>query len=327
VPPPKSSSATLATASDAALGIAPELADQARGFLRASSAEATRRAYASDWRHFTAWCEAHKVGALPASGESVAVYLADMAGAFKVSTIQRRLAAIAEAHRAAGLPSPRGDPRVQKMLKGIRRTLLVAQKQALPLLPETLGRISAALPDDLSGTRDRALLLLGFAGGFRRSELVSLDVEDLSFGDDGLTVTLRHSKTDQEGEGRKVGIPFGSGKTTCPVRAVKAWLRASAIATGPAFRPVDKHGHMGTARLTDRGVCLVIKRACRCAGIDPAGYSGHSLRAGLVTAAAKAGKSALAIQRQTGHRSLAMIALYVRDADVFSDNAASNVGL
>jgi integrase len=326
--PANAPSALAIVAHEAApLAFAPDMVERASDFARASCANATRRAYRSDWAHFLAWCEANHVDALPAAPETVALYLSELASAFKVSTIQRRLAAIAEAHRTKGVPSPRGDARVQRVLKGIRRTLLVAQKQALPLLPAALRRIAEVLPADLSGARDRALLLLGFAGGFRRSELVGLDVADLSFGEDGLTVVLRKSKTDQEGEGRKVGIPFGSDKATCPARAVKGWLAAAGIASGPVFRPVDKHGHMGAGQLTDHGLWLVVKRACRRAGIDPAGYSGHSLRAGLVTAAAQAGKSTHAIMKQTGHRSTAMVERYVRDADVFTDNAASGLGL
>ncbi len=183
------------------------------------------------------------------------------------------------------------------------------------------------LPSGLQGKRDAALLLLGFAGGFRRAELVALGVEDISFGDDGLTITVRRSKSDQEGKGRKIGVPFGSDPGTCPVRAVREWLAASGIASGPIFRPVDKHGHLSPAGLTGHAVRLIVQRACVRASIDPAGYSGHSLRAGLVTAAAKAGKSATAIMKQTGHRSLAMVQRYIRDAELFTDNASAGLGL
>jgi integrase len=309
------------------LAVTAEAVDRARDFARASRSKNTRRAYASDWAHFSNWCERHHAQVLPASSTAVALYLAELAGeGFKVATIGRRLAAIAEAHKAAKQPSPRSEADVQAVVRGIRRKLGVAQKQARPLLPGELRGIVGKLPAGPQGARDRALLLLGFAGAFRRSELAGLDVADLEFGEDGVTVTLRHSKTDQEGAGRKVGIPYGSEKGSCPVRAVKAWLVAAEKATGipligPLFRPIDRHGNVGVERLTDHAIWSVIKRA---AG---QGFSGHSLRAGLATAAAKAGKSAMAIQKQTGHKSLAMVARYVRDAELFSDNAASGIGL
>jgi integrase len=161
---------------------------------------------------------------------------------------------------------------------------------------------------------------------------VGLDVGDLAFGPEGLTVTLRRSKTDQEGAGRQVGVPPGSHKATCPVRAVKAWLAAASRATGhrldgALFLPIDRHGNVGPARLTPHAVRLVIHRAMVQAGLDPTGYSAHSLRAGFVTAAAGAGKTRIAIQRQTGHKSLAMVARYVREASLFEGNAASGLGL
>jgi integrase len=157
--------------------------------------------------------------------------------------------------------------------------------------------------------------------------LVGLLVEDFAFHDDGLTVTLRRSKTDQEGEGRKVGIPFGGSPQTCPVRAVKSYLAAAELASGPAFRHIDRHGRMGTAALSGHALALVVKRAAKRAGLDASKYAGHSLRAGLVTAASIAGKSTHSIMRQTGHKSLAMVSRYIRDVKLFDDNAAAGVGL
>jgi len=182
-------------------------------------------------------------------------------------------------------------------------------------------------PDRLLGLRDRALLLLGFSGAFRRSELVALDVEDLEFTGDGLVVTQRRGKTDQEGVGRKIGIPFGGNPDTCPVRAVRKWLDAAAVMSGPVFRSVNRHGHVQPGRLSDKAVAIVVKRHAPAAGLDPLRYAGHSLRAGLATAAAAAGASERSIMNQTGHRSVPMVRKYIRDGQLFRENAAATVGL
>ena len=212
-------------------------------------------------------------------------------------------------------------------MAGIRRTHGTAQRRVAPMLPGQLRAVSAALPAGLLGLRDRALLLLGFAGALRRSNLAALAVEDLAFTADGLEVTLRRSKTDQEGAGFKVGVPFGSDPATCPVRAVKAWLEAAQLTAGPLFREVTRHGHVEAAALAGGSIARIVKRSAEAAGLNSATFSGHSLRAGLATAAAKAGKSTHAIMRQTGHKSADMVARYVREASLFSDNAAAGIGL
>ena len=180
---------------------------------------------------------------------------------------------------------------------------------------------------DAAGCRDRALLLLGFAGALRRSELVGIDVEDVVEVPDGLTVHLRRSKTDQEGAGRLVGIPYGSNPSTCPVRAWRAWLELSGITEGPAFRSVDRHGRVGSTRLTAQAVALVVKRHALRAGLDPGEVAGHSLRAGLATAAAEAGVPERVIAATTGHKGTAMLRRYIREGSLFRENAASAVGL
>jgi integrase len=190
-----------------------------------------------------------------------------------------------------------------------------------------LRRMIVGLPESLLGERDRALLLVCFAGAFRRSELVSLDVADVSFTRDGLVIHLRRSKTDQEGEGRTIGIPRGSRPMTCPVRALKEWLDFSGITAGPLFRPVNRHGQVLATRLSDRGVARVVQRAAAAAGLDPTDVAGHSLRAGLATSAAAAGVSERAIMAQTGHKSLPMVRRYIRDGSLFIENAAAGVGL
>ena len=184
-----------------------------------------------------------------------------------------------------------------------------------------------ALPDGILGTRDRALLLVGFSSACRRSELVGLDHQDVQPTSDGLVLTLRRSKTDQEGAGRSIGVPYGSDPNTCPVRSLAAWLDASGITAGPIFRPINRHGHVGSSRLSDRSVALIVKKYAAAAGLGPQHYSGHSLRAGLATSAAAAGASERAIMAQTGHRSAAMVRRYIRDGSLFRENAAAVVGL
>ena len=179
----------------------------------------------------------------------------------------------------------------------------------------------------MGGCRDRALLLLGFAGAMRRSELVGLDVADITEGTDGLIVRLRRSKTDQEGAGRTVGIPFGSNLATCPVRAWRAWLELSSITEGAAFRPVDRHGRIAVTRLSGQAVALVLKRHASRAGLDRDEVAGHSLRAGLATSAAAAGVPERVIAEQTGHKGTAMLRRYIREGTLFRENAASAVGL
>ncbi len=303
------------------------VSDQARAYVHAAKAANTRRAYAADWRDFTTWCEAAGLPALPAAPETVTLYVTTRAESSKVSTIQRRLIAISQAHQASRLESPTKSILVRETMKGIRRVKGTAQAGKAPTLIADIRAMVAALPSSLIGTRDRALLLLGFAGAFRRSELVALDVADLEFGCQGVVITLRRSKTDQEGQGRAIGIPHGANAVTCPVKALKAWLKAAGIDDGPIFRPVNRHGHLAPARLSAGAVAEIVKRCARAAGLDPAKYAGHSLRAGLATSAAAAGVSERAIMAQTGHRSVTIARRYIREGSLFRENAASVVGL
>jgi integrase len=184
----------------------------------------------------------------------------------------------------------------------------------------------AALPPGVIGIRDKALLLVGFAGALRRSELVALTVADLDFTPEGLVVALRRSKTDQEGKGRKIGIPPGRART-CPVRALQDWLEAAGIGEGAVFRGVNRHGQVADKPLTGRSVARIIQRAAERAGLDSTRFAGHSLRAGLVTTAAKAGKPTHSIMAQTGHKSVGMVQKYIREAKLFEENAAAGIGL
>jgi site-specific recombinase XerD len=301
--------------------------EQVREFIRASKAENTIRGYQSDWRAFCTWCEPHGLCPLPASPETVASYIAECAGRLKVGSIQRRLNAIAEAHKAVGLESPTHHAIVANTMKGIRRTKGTAPVQKAPTLTDNIRAMVDASDIGLIGIRDSALLLLGFAGAFRRSELVGLDLEDCAFGKDGLTVTLRRSKTDQESAGRKIGIPYGSNPETCPVRNCQAWIEQVGIATGPLFRSLNRHGQVQEGRLSGVDVARVVKKLAERAGLDPAKYAGHSLRAGHATSAAIAGASERSIMKQTGHRSVQMVRRYIRDGSLFRENSAGKLGL
>ena len=295
------------------------IADAVASYVNAGIAPATRRAYRADLDHFRAWG-----GDVPATDAHVAAYIAAHATTLKVATLTRRLAAISVAHEAASLPNPVRSPLVRATMRGVRRERGSAQRQAKPLLREDLFAVLAAMGDGMKDVRDRALLLLGFAGGFRRSELVGLDCADIEHVRQGIVATLRRSKTDQDGEGRKIGIPFGRTKW-CPVAALDQWLDAAGIEDGAIFRRVDRHGRVLRERLSAEAVSLIVQERVAAAGYDPANFSGHSLRAGLATSAAQAGVSSFKIRQQTGHASDAMLGRYVRDGELFTGNAAGAV--
>jgi integrase len=301
--------------------------DRAREFARQSKAENTLRGYRADWRDFCGWCEGHALSPLPASPETVAAYIAECAGRLKVGSIQRRLNAIAEAHKATCMDSPNSAGIVRNTLKGIRRIIGTAPKPKTAALTDQIRTMVDAAADGTIGARDRALILLGFAGAFRRSELVALDIADCAFGKDGLTVTLRRSKTDQDGAGRKVGIPYGSNPETCPVRTVQAWLAETGAEAGPLFRSINRHGQVQPDRLSGIDVARIVKKLAVRAGLDPVKYAGHSLRAGHATSAAIAGASERSIMKQTGHRSVQMVRRYIRDGSLFRENSAGKLGL
>jgi integrase len=291
--------------------------DCVRDLIEHSVSDNTRISYESDLKHFTAWG-----GILPASPAMIASYIAAYAGILAVATITRRVATLSKAHQAMGEQNPCHAALIKATLRGLRRKQGTAQKQAKPLLKEQLFAILDPIGDSVKDVRDRALLLLGFAGGFRRSELVGLDVADIEIVRQGIIITLRHSKTDQEGAGRKIGIPHGLTKH-CPVAAVTAWLSRSNITGGPVFSPVTRYGYLQPVRLSGDAVSEVIRERLAAIGINPEGYSGHSLRAGFATSAAQVGVSTLKIRAQTGHASDAMLSRYVRDGELFVGNAAS----
>jgi len=306
-----------------------DLAGRARAFMESAKAENSRRAYRSDWHHFESWCRDHGLACLPATPETIALYLTALAADHKPASLQRKLTSLTRAHQAAGFPTPAtmDNVVVSETLKGIRRSLGTAQPGKEPLLTADILNMLDALDDGLLGRRDRALLLVGFAGGFRRSELVSVDVEDIAETADGLVVRVRRSKTDPEAKGTTVALPYGSTAATCPVRSWRAWIAAAGITTGPAFRSVDRHGRVGRGRMNAGSVARLIKRAAEAAGLDPARYAGHSLRAGFATQAFLNGAAEVSIMRQTRHKSLDTLRKYIRDRSLFRDNPAAKLGL
>ncbi len=307
--------------------VSPELAAKVRDYAASAKSPATRRAYGRHWAAFSAWCAASLLPALPAASATVALYASSLAGAGrKVATIEQAMAAITAAHGAAGYPSPRDDRNLRATLRGIRRSLRTAQREASPVLAEHLHRFLAALSTSTrQGLRDRALLLVGFAGAFRRSELVALEMGDVTFTISGLEVRLRSSKTDQEGRGRLVALSYSGNPAACPVRALRGWLDAAGVSEGPLLRKVDRYGNVGVRALSDKSVSDIVKRCCAAVGLDPAAFSGHSLRAGFVTQAKLKRKDEAAIMRQTGHRSIAMVRKYDRRADLWRDNASAGL--
>ncbi len=297
-----------------------ELPEAVRELIREAHSENTRRAYQSDLRAFRKWG-----GDVPTNPHELAGYIAEEGQRLHPSTIQRRLAALSVAHRlTGGSGHPTHHPLVKAALRGLQRRSGVAQDQAAPLMVEDLWAVLDKTGESNRDQRDRALLLIGFAGGLRRSELVGLDIADLEFVREGLVVTLRRSKTDQEGRGRRIGIPHARGRW-CPVREVQAWIETADIEEGSLFRSLRKGGKISHDRLSGEAVSVLIKRHVGKIGLDPAKFSGHSLRAGFVTSAARAGIATHLIRQQTGHASEATMSQYIREGNLFRGNAAGQL--
>jgi site-specific recombinase XerD len=302
------------------------LAEKARAYARASRSENTLRAYESDLRAFCRWCDQRGLTCLPATVDTVSLYIADVADKMRPASLQRRLAAISVAHKAAGYDvSPTSHEVVKSVLSGIRREIGVSQTQKLALSLADVRRLVSDLDDErVIDIRDRALILVGFGGALRRSELVALDVNDVTFEDEGIVLTLRRSKTNQDGKLEQVPISRGSNPSTCPVRALQTWL--AQVNEGPIFRSIDRHGNVG-GRLSDHAVALILKRHAQRVGLDAKKLAGHSLRSGFATTAARAGKSEASIMRQTRHRSVTVARRYIRQATIWDDHAGFGIGL
>lgn len=308
--------------------IAADPLSRAANYAAAEKAEATRRAYRSDFAQFKAWCgcQAPSREPLPASLETVAAYLAHLADAgLKASTITRRCAAIAYAHKLAGHESPTAAEPVKAVLRGIRRKIGTAVERKAPATAKAIAAMLRRIPNTLAGKRDRAILLLGFSAALRRSELVALDVGDIETVSEGIIIHMRRSKTDQEGQGHQVAVP--SGSKLKPVEALNLWLGArtpseplSLPPSAPLFVSIAKGAAMGN-RLSDRAVALIIKRWAQAATLDPALFSGHSLRAGFVTESLAHGVDAFRVMDVTRHKRVDTLRAYDRRAKAFKDHA------
>jgi site-specific recombinase XerD len=267
-----------------------------------------------------------RIKPLPASAAAVAAFLADEASAGRrASTLGRRVAAIRYFHRAAGYDTPTGDEKVKATLSGIRRTIGAAPMRKKAATSDLVLGMVGGKGRSLRELRDRAILLLGFAGAFRRSELVALDVDDIEETPEGMLIMLWRSKTDQEGIGRRVAIP--RGEIACPVEAVKSWLSAAGIAEGAVFRRIlnRRNQRVTDRRLAARNVAAIVKQGATKLGFDPAAFGGHSLRAGFVTSAVKRGANLIKITDVTGHKSLEMLKTYSRDAEAFVGHAGAGL--
>jgi len=313
-----------------------DAAERADAFARKSRAENTKRAYRADWVLFRSWCREHDLDPLPADDQTVILYVTDVADDYKLSTLERKLTSISQAHKTQGLESPAltSNEPLHSVWAGIARTKTRAKDKVAPALTEDIRLMIESLPHDpdtggltIAAKRDRAILLVGFAGALRRSEIVGLETSDISFTADGLRLVVRQSKSDQEGHGHTKGLRYGSSPTTCPVRSLRNWMSAAGIDHGPIFRGVDRHGNIADSALTGQSIALIIKRCAARAGLDKDAYSGHSLRAGFTTQAARAGTPERIIMRHTGHKSEKMVREYIREGSLFNENPSGDLGL
>jgi integrase len=294
----------------------PKTTALAEHYAAAATAANTQLAYGKDLARFADWG-----GKIPASPAVICDYLSEHAATHKPSTLTRWLASISQAHLMQGLDSPCRSIEVRRTLRGIKRAHGAKPRRVAPALRDEVLAMVKAMPDSLAGRRNRALLLVGFAGALRRSELAKLRVQDVTFDMRGMILALGKTKTDQSGEHDEIAIPFAKGNA-CPVKALKAWLAQSNITKGAIFRAISKGGKVGQRALNPHSIAQLIKAFALAAGMDPTDYSGHSLRAGLATSSAKDGKAFHKIKAQTRHRSDVTLLKYIRDAELFEDNAA-----
>ena len=302
--------------------VIPDLSEvnrKAVDFARASKSPATLRAYEFDWADFTAWCESLDVDYQPCEPATVGRYRAAKAHSLKPSTISRRVAAITHYHRLAGLTFDNRHPAIAAVMSGIRRTLGAHVDKKTAILTEDLRAMAKACPDTLAGARDRAVLLVGFASACRRSELAALTLpDDIEINQGGCALTIRRSKTDQEGVGQRVGFP--RSKRTCPVAALEQWLRLAAITDGPLFRQV--HGQHVGGGVTGNAIAEIVKRCAIRAGFDPKKYAAHSLRSGFMTSASRGGADLATIMLQSRHKNADVARGYIQEGKLL-ENAAS----
>ena len=297
---------------------------------RAGRSETTWRAYGSDLAHFATWCADAGLSPLPAEPATVTGYLLACCEELSLATLQRRLAALSIAHRVLGVPSPTETQSVRLTWAGMRRTLgpVSPQRRVDAIVTSVLTTLVAPLGEAVIDHRDRAILVMGFAGALRRSELSALDVEDVTVTEDGLQVAVHATPAAGEDGGRTVVLPYGSRRSTCPVRSWQTWLQASGLRSGPAFPSMTKGGAgLKDRRMPGQSIARMIKRRAEDVGLDPRSFSGHSLRAGFATAAVRAGLPDRSVMVQTGHRSTLALTACVRGAAPVVDNPAAHVGL
>jgi len=299
----------------------------ARRYARQSRSANTWRAYQSDWRLFETWCNSLSLSSLPATPETVAMFVAQEAAQGRnPSTLARRLAAIRLVHRGAGLASPHDAIAVTEVMRGIRRAWGRAPDRKAPAFDDDIKHMVGVVdPDSAKGRRDRALLLFGFAGAFRRSELVALEVRHLEYRDNGVKVTIEVSKTDQEAQGQVIAILRQPDSRYCPVQALDAWRTAAQIESGPLFRRMNRGDKVSESGLTAQSIALIVKALARKAGLDSTRYSGHSLRRGCLSSAARKRASIFKMADQSRHRSLDVLRQYVKDEELFDDHAGAEL--
>jgi integrase len=303
---------------------------KSRAYQDAADAPATLKAYGADYARFAAWCEKHEFPSMPATPETVGAYLAAAGEGYAMPTLRRRVAAIARASGMAGHPLDTKHPAIRETLRGISRRHGQPARRAAALTIEEIKQLSDTCDASLMGLRDRALFLVGFAGALRRSELVGLDVENVKWTREGVTLLIVRSKSDKVGEGAEISIPRGTSATTCPVTALRAWVKTADIKTGPVFRKVNRAGRAQRGRLSADAVRqLLLKRAAQ-AGIKGTrleSVSPHGMRAGFVTTAYRNGVADEEIMGHTRHRSLTTMRSYVRRAKLSRSSPAGKVGL
>ena len=297
--------------------------------LKISKANNTLRAYKSDFNDFRIFCARHGFSSLPSEPKIVSLYLTHLSKTSKISTLRRRLVSISMVHKLKGHYLDTKHPIIIENFMGIRRTKGSFQKGKKPILINHLKLIINAINEqkneDIKKLRDKSIILVGFGGGFRRTELISINYEDLEFVPEGLKITIRKSKTDQFGEGMIKALPYFTNEKYCPVISLKNWLEISKIKSGPIFRRFSKGSFLKEERLTDQSVVLLIKKYLNLAGIDNTNFAGHSLRSGFASVAAESGADERSIMTMTGHKSTQMVRRYIREANLFKDNALNKI--
>jgi site-specific recombinase XerD len=308
------------------------LQDQTLENLKNSKSKNTVRAYKSDFKDFEFFCAKLNMKSLPSDPKVVSLYLTNLSQlSFKTSTIRRRLVSIATVHKHRGFYIDIKNPIITENFLGIKRKIGVYQKGKKPLLynniKEIIDVMDINIVNELQLHRDRSILLLGFSGGFRRSEIVSVDYEDLEFVEEGLKITIKRSKTDQLGAGLVKGIPFSHSEKYCPVKSLKKYLEKSKITKGPVFRSLLKGSLASENRLTDQSIAIVVKKYLELVGLNKNQYSGHSLRSGFATSTAAAGADERSIMTMTGHKSTEMVRRYIKEANLFKNNALNKLNI